>query len=187
MTITRRFILNHLHDRQVTPVITPNHPKFVAFAEELVFVHYGLSPGDLSTEIYEDFHKKMSDFKSYVKDIYNPGRNYKTFIGNPHHQEYYDTPIPSPLTSSPPPPPPPKTGRPSLPFEEMGRSRRSDAIKKVADDHSEVELFEALALKLKRRGFSKAVKVVNFLAEDPESNGKKIVDSLSTAGKYYCT
>ena len=183
MTITRRFILNHLHDRKVTPVITPNHPKFVAFAEELVFVHYGLSPGDLSTEIYEDFHKKMSDFKSYVKDIYNPGRNYKTFIGNPRHQEYYDTPIPSPVTS-PPPPPTPKAGRPSLPFEDMGRSTRSKAIKDIADTLSEAELFEALALKLKRRGLSSAVKAVNFLATDPETNGKKIVDSLSTAGKH---
>ena len=154
------------------------------FVEELVLVHYGLSPGDLSTEIYKDFHKEMQDFKSYVKGIFNPGRNFKTFIGNPHHQDYYDTDIPSPVPSSPPPPPTPKTGRPSLPFEAMGRARRSEAVKEVTDNHSEAELFEALARKLKRRGFTAAVKVVNYLAEDPENNGKTIVDSLSIKGKH---
>ena len=69
----------------------------------------------------------------------------------------------------------------------MGRSRRSEAIKEVADNHSEAELFGGLARKLKRRGFTAAVKAVNFLAQDPESNGKKIVESLSFQGKHLFT
>ena len=183
MSISRRFILSEVYRRFE---VTPKDQAFIPLAKELILDHYDRTSDDLLDS--SKFEAEMRVFKSksnkYYKERKTKG-SYMEFIEDPqHHLDFFDgfifppeikSDFSTPSTSG-------QLGRPPKDFEDMGRSRRSEAIKEVADNHSEAELFEALALKLKRRGFSAAVKALNFLAEDPETNGKKIVDSLSTAG-----
>ena len=185
MSISRRFILSELY-RQFE--VTPKDQAFISLAKEMILDHYDRISDDLLDS--SKFEAEMRVFKSksnkYYKERKTKG-SYAEFIEDPqHHLDFFDgfvfppeikSDFSTPSTSG-------QLGRPPKDFEDMGRSRRSEAIKDIADTHSEAELFEALALKLKRRGFSSAVKAVNFLAMDPEANGKKIVDSLSTAGIY---
>ena len=204
MELTRKVILQSIYDLNYDPKITPNSVKhrklFKILVQDFVLKHYGVCETDLASQ---------TNFEANVRNFQNRAgkrmgtTNFSGFISCDVNQEWLCEVFPRPKTkeevdsipaktpsggkrqgrpSTECPPPPPKKGRPSLPFEEMGRSTRSKAIKAIADTHTEAELFEALALKLKRRGFSSAVKTVNFLATDPETNGKKIVDSLSTPG-----
>ena len=168
--------------------VTPKDKDFTPLAKELIVDHYDRTLDDLLDS--SKFDAEIRLFKAKANKFYKERKtkgSYMEFIEDPQqHTDYFDgfifppeikSDFSTPSTSG-------QLGRPPKDFEDMGRSRRSEAIKDIADTHSEAELFEALALKLKRRGFSSAVKAVNFLAMDPEANGKKIVDSLSTAGIY---
>ena len=75
-----------------------------------------------------------------------------------------------------------RPGRPSKRFNEYQKSARYAKVKKAADENDLDFLFEALRMKLKRGGHKEASKVVKFLAEDPETNGKKTMKALSIKG-----
>ena len=183
MSISRRYILSDLYERFE---VTPNDQVFIALAEELILVHYDRTSDELLD--YKKFHDEMKLFKSKSNSYFKKRRtrgSYKEFIEDPKpHTDYFDglifppeikSDLSTPSTSG-------QRGRPPLAFKDMGRSRRSEAVKDCADEHELEELLEATIRKLKRLGHSDAAKVVKFLAEDPETNGKKTIKALSIKG-----
>ena len=183
MSISRRFILSELFERFE---VTPKDEVFTPLAKELILVHYDRTSDQLldSKKFDEEVRLFKSKSNSYFKKRKTRG-SYKEFIEDPKpNTDYFDglifppeikSDLSTPSTSG-------QLGRPPLAFKEMGRSRRSEAVKECADDHELEELLEATIRKLKRLGHSDAAKVVKFLAEDPETNGKKTIKALSIKG-----